>query len=459
MFSVGTSVDWAEGQVVADRYKLLAPLGRGGMGAVWRAEHVKLRSAVALKRMDPAIAQHEEAIARFEHEAQAAAALRSTHVVQILDHGVDHGVPYIAMELLHGESLAERLARMGVLGAAQTITIMSQVARAVSRAHEAGIVHRDLKPDNIFLVNEGEQEVVKVLDFGIAKRKNTEGEQTGPRTRTGALIGTPYYMSPEQARGNKTVDHRSDLWAMGVIAYECLFGRRPFESESLGDLVLKICSEPVPVPSSHGQAWAPLDRWFARAAERDPSARFQSATELIAGLRQALEGLEGTPTPGRVIAEAPADPRTNRASAATTGAVSAAEISASTVGASRRPWLLLSGVGAALVLAGLVAWTWGSRAAASAEAPAAAAMPSTLALPAPTGATPPLQPEPSASASASAAPAVSIGGPVVSPAVVPTSGRARAEKAAVAKSVPTTAATAIPSANAAKGTDLFKVRK
>src|SRR6185503_10771840 len=153
-------------------------------------------------------------------EAQSAAALRSPHVVQILDFGADNGVPYIAMELLDGESLAARIERTRGLSPGETANIIAQVSRAVVKAHEAGIVHRDLKPDNIFVVRNDEEEVAKVLDFGIAKASNVFGVTTGSATRTGAILGTPYYMSPEQAEGNRQVDHRTDLWALGVIAFE-----------------------------------------------------------------------------------------------------------------------------------------------------------------------------------------------------------------------------------------------
>src|SRR5262245_47212839 len=143
--------------ILAGKYRLTRQLGRGGMGSVWLAQHLTLDSPVAIKLMDPAIASSQEALQRFWREAQAAASLRSPHVVQILDHGVDQGTPYIAMELLDGESLADRLARVGTLGPPETARIMTQVARAVRRAHEAGIVHRDLKPDNIYLVRNDEE--------------------------------------------------------------------------------------------------------------------------------------------------------------------------------------------------------------------------------------------------------------------------------------------------------------
>jgi serine/threonine protein kinase len=153
-------MDWVvPGVVLAGKYKLELKLGQGGMGAVWRAQHVQLKSPVAIKLIDAEIVQSPEALARFMREAQSAAALRSPHVVQILDFGADQGVPYIAMELLEGESLADRLARVGRLAPSEVVRLMTEVARAISKAHELSIVHRDLKPDNIFLVKNDEIEV------------------------------------------------------------------------------------------------------------------------------------------------------------------------------------------------------------------------------------------------------------------------------------------------------------
>ncbi|MFI5309394.1 MAG: serine/threonine-protein kinase [Polyangiales bacterium] len=282
-------------EVIAGRYRIEAKLGQGGMGSVWRAQHLTLRSPVAIKLIDPALAQSEDSVARFLREAQAAASLRSPHVVQILDHGVDQGVPYIAMELLEGESLADRLLRTTKLSPADTARIMTHVARAMGRAHEAGIVHRDLKPDNVFLVRNDDEEIAKVLDFGIAKA-TTKSFDVTTGTRTGAMLGTPYYMSPEQVEGSKAIDHRTDLWAMAVIAFECLTGVRPFESDTLGALLLQICTKPILVPSEHAAVPPGFDAWFARATQRVPAERFQSAREMVDALRVALAEA-GSPQP------------------------------------------------------------------------------------------------------------------------------------------------------------------
>jgi len=194
-----------ETQVLAGRYRLERQLGKGGMGSVWLAEHLTLNSWVAVKLMDPSIASTVEGAERFKREAQAAASLRSAHVVQVLDYGVHENTPFLVMELLQGQSLADCLEREKRLSPERTQSVITQVARAIARAHAAGIIHRDLKPDNIFLIREDDQELAKVLDFGIAKA-------TGPRfggteTRTGVTMGTPYYMSPEQVEGKKALDY------------------------------------------------------------------------------------------------------------------------------------------------------------------------------------------------------------------------------------------------------------
>jgi serine/threonine-protein kinase len=274
------------GTIIAGRYRLTEQLGQGGMGSVWRAEHMTLNSAIAVKLIDPEIAGKPEMLERFQREAQAAAALRSPHVVQIIDYGVDASVPYIAMELLDGETLAERLRKAGRLSNLETVRVVTHVARALSKAHDAGVVHRDLKPDNVFLVPNDDHEIAKVLDFGVAKHSKL-GSGKGP-TRTGLILGTPGYMSPEQAQGTKTVDARTDLWALGVIAYECVVGKVPFESEALGDLLIKICVHPIPVPSENGPVPPGFDAWFARACCRDPEQRFQTAKELSDALRAVL---------------------------------------------------------------------------------------------------------------------------------------------------------------------------
>jgi serine/threonine-protein kinase len=278
---------------IADRFRLNRQLGRGGMGSVWHATHLGLDTPCAVKFIEGENATLPEAQARFEREAKAAAQLRSPHVVQIFDHGVWQGTPYIAMELLDGEDLGKRLIRVGRLSPAEAVKIVSQVCRALTKAHSVGIVHRDLKPDNIFLVRDDDREIAKVLDFGIAKAKGSGID--GSNTKTGAMLGTPYYMSPEQAQGTKAVDHRSDLWSLAVIVFQALTGKLPFESEALGDLLVKIIVTPVPVPSQMaGGLPASFDGWWAKASQRDPGMRFQTAKELADSLSLVFGQSQGT---------------------------------------------------------------------------------------------------------------------------------------------------------------------
>lgn len=276
------------GTVLAEKYRLGHVLGTGGMGTVYQAEHLALKAPVAVKVIDREVDEGDVALARFMREAQSAASLRSPHVVQILDYGMEGKRPFMVMEMLEGEPLATRLKRLGRLTPRDTYRVISHVARAVSKAHEAEIIHRDLKPDNIFLVHNEGDEIAKVLDFGVAKVEATQLDGEG-HTRTGSLLGTPYYMSPEQAQGNKDVDTRSDLWALGVIAFECMTGKRPFSSDGLGDLVLQICIRDIPVPSEVVPVPPGFDEWFKKACARDPDARFQTARDLAESLRAALD--------------------------------------------------------------------------------------------------------------------------------------------------------------------------
>lgn len=282
--------------VVGGKYKLVHPLDSGGMGSVWVAEHLTLNTLVALKFMLPSGRVSHQARARFALEARSAALLRSSHIVQVLDYGTSHDVPYIAMELLDGETLAARLARMGALSPRETARILTQVARAMERAHAQGVVHRDLKPANIFLVREDGREIVKVLDFGVAK---TQRSALGvAATDLGCVVGTPGYFSPEQADGSTAIDHRSDLWAMGVIAFECMTGKRPFHHRTLAGVLLNICVNPLPVPSLLAPVPSGFDGWFATAVARSPEDRFDSASAMANALSELVRRSKEGSTPG-----------------------------------------------------------------------------------------------------------------------------------------------------------------
>jgi serine/threonine-protein kinase len=271
--------------LVAGKYEIVRLIGRGGMGSVWEGRHASLGTRVAIKFIDQEYVGSREAQTRFATEARAAATIQSKHAIQIFDHGVtEDGRPYIVMELLVGEALDHRIERLGRISLQETARILGQVARALQRAHDAGIIHRDLKPENIYLVRspDDEDEIAKVLDFGIAKIKGPPSDLgLTSSTKTGAVLGTPYYMSPEQARGLRSIDHRSDLWSLGIIAYKCVTGVLPFDGESVGDLLVTICTAPPPVPSNTlpGLPRA-FDAWFFRAVDRDPGRRYASAAEL-----------------------------------------------------------------------------------------------------------------------------------------------------------------------------------
>ncbi|HEY0469526.1 MAG TPA: serine/threonine-protein kinase, partial [Polyangiaceae bacterium] len=249
--------------------------------------HSSLGTRVAVKFIDAEYAESPEARSRFENEARAAARLRSKHVVEVYDHGVsDDGRPFIVMEFLQGEPLDKRLDRLGRLPAKETAQIVLQICRALAKAHLANIVHRDLKPENVFLVWDDEEgtDVVKVVDFGIAKF-NDASMSSSSATRTGSVLGTPHYMSPEQARGLRSVDSRSDLWSVAVIAYRCIVGALPFEGEAVGDLLVKLCTAPIPVPSQIVPDVPPsFDAWLGKALTREPAQRFQTAAQLSESL-------------------------------------------------------------------------------------------------------------------------------------------------------------------------------
>jgi serine/threonine protein kinase len=280
-------IERAPGVVVANRYRLVRQLGVGGMGTVWLATDLLLDSACALKLIDEDKAQSPEVRVRFAREAKVAAQLRGAHVVDVFEHGEWEKTPFIAMEFLDGEDLGTRLDREEVLDPATTYRIAAHVARALARAHAFGIVHRDLKPENVFLVPSDDGEIAKVVDFGIAK--HDAYSLRDKTTKTGSFLGTPYYVSPEQARGKPT-DHRSDLWSLAVIVFQCLTGRPPFESEALGELMGLILYEDLPKPSDVRPGLSPaFDAWWERAAKRDRDERFQTAKEFADSLGEALE--------------------------------------------------------------------------------------------------------------------------------------------------------------------------
>jgi serine/threonine protein kinase len=279
------------GALVDGRYRIVRRLGAGGMAEVFEATHVTTRRNVALKLVDLAAiepAKREAYLARFAREARAASAVSAPHIAQVLDAGNDaeSGAPYLAMELLSGSDLRETLKQLGALPEAVVSKIALQATRALVVAHERGIVHRDIKPANLFLhrLEDGEI-IVKLVDFGVAKLVDDRlvDPETSELTRTGTLLGTPHYMSPEQLLQTRSADHRSDIWSLGVVMYKMLLGETPFErAASMGLTVLAICAEPI-VPLTRRAPWlaSELAGLVDRCLERDVARRIPNARELL----------------------------------------------------------------------------------------------------------------------------------------------------------------------------------
>ena len=277
------------GQIIAERYRVEALLGRGAFGRVYRATHTMMKTQVAIKTLVGDLHDQQEARARFQREAQAAGAIDHPHVCRVTDFGeLRDGSFFMVMEFLDGRTLEQEIQRRGVLRAEESIEILVQVCRALERAHEMGIVHRDLKPENIMLLaREGNPAYVKILDFGIAFAQPSEkvNFSTEKLTRVGTVCGTPHYMSPEQVVGDD-IDHRSDLYSLGIIFFEMLSGRVPFQSDKLTALMMMQLTErppdldqvaPSPVPPA-------VKAIVERLMDKEPASRFQSA----AALREAL---------------------------------------------------------------------------------------------------------------------------------------------------------------------------
>jgi serine/threonine protein kinase len=269
------------------RYRLGARLGAGGMGVVEEALDVQTNRTVAIKTLPGASHDERAARRRFAREVQAVARIRSAHVVELLGHGVSEaGRPYLVMERLRGRDLGELLDRFHQLSVETTTSILVQLADALDAAHALGIVHRDVKPSNVFLAEAGDgRALVKLLDFGIAKELCAPAEGT----TTDAAIGTPLYMSPEQIVARPTIDHRSDLWSLGVVAFRALSGAPPFRGESIGALAVTMCSGEL--PSLHARRFElppAVDGWFARACALDAAQRFESGRALVEALCEAL---------------------------------------------------------------------------------------------------------------------------------------------------------------------------
>ncbi|MEC7523563.1 MAG: serine/threonine-protein kinase [Myxococcota bacterium] len=288
---VGTTLD--------GRYRVEAVLGRGGMGAVLRGRHVHTGREVAIKLLLPEHARDAELLARFFQEARSAASLAHPNVVDTLDMDVEpeSGQPYLVLELLDGQDLAARLEAQGPMTPGALLAVALPVMDALAAAHERGVVHRDLKPENLFLAHDARGRVVpKVLDFGIAKL--LEGENA-VHTVTGGVLGTPHFMSPEQAMGGPALGAQSDVWSMGAVMYVALTGQHPFEAETLPGLVTKVCTEdPTPIASLRPDVPAPIADAVHRALQRDLDARWPSMEAFGAGLVAAADAAGVTLAPG-----------------------------------------------------------------------------------------------------------------------------------------------------------------
>ena len=281
----------AAGDVLDGKYRVEQLLGEGGMGAVAKATHLLRRAPVALKFMSPAVLALQGAVERFVNEGVAASQIDSDHVVKVFDVGrLQSGAPYLVMEFLDGCDLAQLLARMGGrLDVVRTVHFALQTLRALQTAHAAGIIHRDMKPSNCFVIDkDGEPDFVKIVDFGISKvRSDDTGRPRANLTQTNSALGTPLYMSPEQARSPKDVDQRADLYSVGAIMYELLTGRTPYTCESgeYTEILFKIfTTEPDPIQSLRPDIPDGLAAVIHRALVRDPNLRFASASDMAEAL-------------------------------------------------------------------------------------------------------------------------------------------------------------------------------
>jgi len=339
------------GDLIAEKYRIDELLGRGGMGAVYAATHLVSGKRVAVKFMLPSPSHAAELADRFIREARATARINHPNVVDVHDVGRKDGSVYLVMELLNGESLAQRLDRAPV-AASEAAAMLMPALRGVAAAHTQGVIHRDLKPDNIFLCRaaDGEPRETKVLDFGISKIAAEERDMA--LTQSGTVMGTPYYMSPEQIRGLRDVDERGDVYAFGVILYEMLADCYPFDADTYNELILKIATtDPVPLLQLDPTLDPTLAAIVMRAMARDPQQRFRSVAELAAVLEPFAGGvtfrLSKTPQiPLPLPAQLPIVTFTDTTQRS----------AAASAAAARRRKLALAGVALALVLAGLGLW-------------------------------------------------------------------------------------------------------
>ncbi len=279
-------------RMIGEKYEVIRQLGKGGMGVVYEARHTTTGRKVAIKEiLDDDLKKDPKLLERFQREARATAAIDTRHIVPVIDAGSDPATkhPYLVMELLAGEDLQDLIIRSGTLREAVALRVVAQACAGLVRAHEAGVIHRDIKPANLFLARRDGEVTIKLLDFGVARVKAGLGG-VDKLTTTGVMLGTPLYMSPEQVMGDKNLDHRADVWSMGVVLYEALAGMTPHEDvETLGALLVAICGKPArplrdltPGISEH------TSQIVERALAIDATKRFQTASQMLAELLSAL---------------------------------------------------------------------------------------------------------------------------------------------------------------------------
>jgi serine/threonine-protein kinase len=281
------------GVTLSQRYLVTRKVGQGGMGAVYEATHTLINKRVAIKVLLEKYAKREALVKRLKQEAQLASQVGNEHIIDITDFGnTDDGRTFVVMEYLEGESLAECLARENQLPEQRILRIASQAASALTAAHAKGIVHRDIKPENLFLLKRKEGDFVKVVDFGISKSLRASGEEEEPPrlTQTGMVLGTPLYMSPEQARGDEDLDHRVDVYALGVIMYEAASGRVPFAGTNYLSVISQVLNEePQPLRAIRPELSEEFEAIVLRAMTKDRDTRYASASEMLDDLSALLD--------------------------------------------------------------------------------------------------------------------------------------------------------------------------
>lgn len=289
------SVSWVpnQGELIDDRYQLRDVIGRGGMGIVYAAVDTKLMRPVALKFLDPDLVGNAEAVGRFQREALTAGRIGHENICDVRDMGTtEEKAPYIVMELLEGQALSRRFVRTPRIPPIEAVEIVLQILSALDAAHEAGVIHRDLKPENVFLTTGGSDQLrVKLVDFGISKFLGEPGDLR--LTKTGVVMGSPYYMSPEQARGQEDIDQRSDLWAVGIILFEMLIGDLPFMGANYNEVMIRIVTERLPVPRDlYPELPRPIEAVVLKALAKNRDKRFPTARAFADALDGAADACE-----------------------------------------------------------------------------------------------------------------------------------------------------------------------